>query len=243
MSAEAERIRAEYRRRAAEIPADRYDPVAPVNVFFRQGVERAALAALRRAGALPLTGHRVLDVGCGVGAWLALLETWGARRADLAGIDLVPDRVTACRERLAGADIRLGDGAELPWETGTFDVVLQSVVFSSILAPEVRRGVADEMARVLAPSGVVLWYDFFVGNPANPHVRRIGRDEIRSLFPGFSLDLRRATLAPPLARALVPRLRPLAVALGAAHVADTHHVGTLRRQQPRPATARQKPAP
>jgi ubiquinone/menaquinone biosynthesis C-methylase UbiE len=188
------------------------------------------LGELRRAGTLPLAGKRVLDMGCGHGQWLADFETWGARRGDLAGVDLVPERVQESAARLPGADIRGADAASLPFEDGAFDIVLQSMMFSSILDDAVRRSAAAEMARVLAPGGLVLWYDFFVDNPRNRQVRGVRRSEVAALFPGVALRWRRTTLAPPLVRSLAPRAWALASFLQALTVFDTHAVAVLRRR-------------
>lgn len=65
-------------------------------------------------------GKRVLDVGCGLGDWLELLGRDGAL---LSGIDLSTRAVEACRDRLPGADIRLGSADALPWADGCFDLV------------------------------------------------------------------------------------------------------------------------
>lgn len=229
MSDEAERIQAEYARREREIPAGRYDADRPEMRLADEELERLARAALADAGCLPLDGRRVLDVGCGFGSWLERFEDWGAARGDLAGVDLVPARAEEAAARLPGADVRAGDAAALPFADGAFDVVFHSMMFSSILDAEVRRAAAGEMARVLAPGGVVLWYDFFVSDPRNPHVAGMRRAEISRLFPGFSLHLRRATLLPPLARVVVPRSRRFGAALTALRVLDGHYVGTLRR--------------
>jgi SAM-dependent methyltransferase len=228
--AEADRIAAEYARRAAAVPAHRYSPAAPAQLLLRQSRERAVLAALRRSGMLPLAGRRILEVGCGSGQWLADFETWGAQRELLAGIDLLPERVEAAQARLTpGADLRQGDASRLPWPSGRFELVLQSTVFSSILEPAMRAAVAAEMARVLAPGGVILWNDFFVGSPGNQAVRGVRRREVAVLFPGFSVDLRRVTLAAPIARAVAPRSQLAAIALEALRVLDTHYLGVLRR--------------
>jgi SAM-dependent methyltransferase len=227
--AEAERIAAEYARRGTSIPPDRYSPATPAQLLLRQSRERAVLAALRRAGMLPLAGRRILDVGCGAGQWLVDFETWGADRAGLAGIDLLDDRIEAARTRLAGADVRAGDASRLPWPSGHFDVVLQSTVFSSILDHAMRTAVAGEMARVLAPGGVIVWNDFFVDSPGNQAVRGVRRREVAALFPGFRVDLRRVTLAAPLARAIAPRSQLAAIALEALRLLDTHYLGVLRR--------------
>ena len=225
---EADRILTEYARRAEEVPADLYAPTNPAQLFIHQGIERALVRMLRQADLVPLAGRRVLDVGCGYGQWLADLESLGAERALLAGVDLVPERAERARARLGGADIRVGDATALPFEDGSFDLVLQSMMFSSILDPAAKRAAAAEMARVLARGGALLWYDFFVDNPRNRSVRGVGRREVRELFPGFSIQWRRVTLAPPLARALAPRLHPLASALQAARVLNTHALAVLR---------------
>jgi ubiquinone/menaquinone biosynthesis C-methylase UbiE len=226
---EAERILEEHRRREREVPAGFYDLDRPANLFLRQGQERSLRQALDEAGLLPLTGRRVLEVGCGSGNWLQAFERFGARRDRLAGIDLDVARAAACAARFPGADVRAGDASRLPWESASFDLVFQSTVFSSILEPEMRRAVASEMLRVLAPGGAVLWYDFFVDNPANPHVRGVRRREIEALFPGCRVALWRATLAPPIARRIVPVSWTLATLLEALRVLDTHWFGVIRR--------------
>jgi ubiquinone/menaquinone biosynthesis C-methylase UbiE len=226
---EPDRLLADYARRDAEVPPERYAPANPAHLFIRHGIERALIDMLGRAGALPLSGRRVLDVGCGGGQWLADLETFGASRERLAGLDLVPERAAAAAARLPGADVRHGDAASLPWDDGSFDLVVQSMMFSSILDPRVRERAAAEMARVLDGGGAVLWYDFFVAKPGNPGVRGVGKAELRRLFPGFEMRWRRVTLAPPVVRLLVPRLRPLASALQALRVLDTHAMAVLKR--------------
>jgi ubiquinone/menaquinone biosynthesis C-methylase UbiE len=221
---EADRILEELRRREREVPADFYSLDRPANLFLRQGQERALRKALEEIG--PLAGKRVLEVGCGSGSWLEMLERSGAD--DLAAIELEPERASRAAARFPDADIRSGDASRLPWESGSFDVVLQSTVFSSILDPGMRRAVASEMLRVLAPGGAVLWYDFFVDNPSNPHVRGIRRREIEALFPGCRAVLRRTTLAPPIARRIVPVSWKLAALLESLRVLDTHWFGVIR---------------
>lgn len=219
---EADRILEELRRREREIPADFYSLDRPANRFLRQSQERALRRALEEIG--PLSGKRVLEVGCGAGNWLEMLS--GAK--DLAGIELDPERAARAAARFPGADVRSGDASRLPWASGSFDVVLQSTVFSSILDPGMRRAVASEMLRVLAPGGAVVWYDFFVDNPSNPHVRGVRRREIEALFPGRRVSLRRTTLAPPIARRIVPVSWTLAALLESLRVLDTHWFGVIR---------------
>jgi len=231
---ELERIRSEYERRRREVPGED----ARMRRFLREWRERALLAELRRAGSLPLSGRRILDVGCGGGQWLVDFEAWGARRADLAGIELDPERAAQARERLAPtgagpsageADVRAGNAGELPWPDGSFDVVLQATMLSSILDQGVRRRVAGEMSRVLAPSGTIVSYDMRIGNPRNPHVRRLGKRELGDLFDGFAIRSRRVTLAVPVSRRLVRRSWSAASLLERARFLDTHLLAIIRR--------------
>ncbi|MGH8637523.1 MAG: class I SAM-dependent methyltransferase, partial [Burkholderiales bacterium] len=240
---EANRILREYERRERALAPDLYAPTKPFNLFLRQSRERALVKMLTKAGFVPFGARRILDVGCGSGQWLIDFETWGAERGNLAGIDLIPSRIRVAQRRLAswrasdgqllasGADVREGDASTLPWDDGTFDLVCQSMVFSSILDASMREVVATEMVRVLAPGGVLVWYDFFASNPRNPNVRGIRRPEVARLFPGFSMTVTRATLMPPLARRLVPVSRLLAESISALKLLNMHYLILLRRRE------------
>jgi ubiquinone/menaquinone biosynthesis C-methylase UbiE len=229
---EVERIRAEYERRERTIAAARYSAAEPAPMLMRQARERGVLRMLRSAGVLPLTERSVLEVGCGGGQWLVDFETWGARRSNLYGIDLIGGRADVARARLPGATIEQGDASTLPWLDASFDIVLQSTAFSSILDDGMRADVAQEMARVLRPAGVVLWNDLRVNNPRNPHVRGIPLPELRRLFPDFTIDARRITLLPPLARRLAPRAPLLVQLLEDTRLLNTHLLAVLRRRGP-----------
>jgi SAM-dependent methyltransferase len=224
---EVERIKAEYARRDRELPADRSWPTRPGDLFQLQVFERALLRMLRSR--MPLSRLRILDLGCGGGRLLVDLETWGAQRERLAGIDLTPWRAEAARARLPGADIRTGDARELPWPDGSFDLVVQSVVFSSLLDPAMRTAVAAEVARALAPGGAVLSWDLVLPSPGNEHVTPIRRRELERMFPGWTMTSRRLTLAPPLTRFLAPRAWLLAELLEGVRVLDTHLIALLEK--------------
>jgi SAM-dependent methyltransferase len=237
-SAEAARIAEVYGRRR---DAGRYSDFDPAHLLARQEVERALLGLLARAwpggGAPDLTKTRALDVGCGSGQWLRRFLDWGVPPEGLHGVDVQPTRLAAARAALpAAADLRPGDAQQLPWPDGCFDLVSQFVVFSSVPDPSVRETLAREMARVTAPGGVILWYDFHVDNPRNPDVKGVGRSEIARLFPGFTPHLRRVTLAPPLARALLPRGRAVYELLRLLPALRTHWAGVLVRREVSPAT-------
>jgi SAM-dependent methyltransferase len=225
---ERARLIAEYARRTRELPPDFYSLARPANLFIRQGQERALLRGLDAAGLLPLAGKRVLDVGCGGGQWLATFEAFGARRGDLAAIDLDPTRAEACRGRFPTADVRHGDASALPWRDREFDIVFQGTLLSSILDASFRDRVATEMRRVLCARGAILSIDFVYNNPANLNVRGVGRAELHRLFPRCSICHRRVTLAPPIARRLVPLSWTLAALLEAARLLNTHDLAVIQ---------------
>src|SRR6187200_244857 len=97
---EAERIQAEYARRARDVPKGYYSLSRPDNLFLHQTREREMLRLLGRLGFLPLNDRRILEVGCGLGRRLVDFERWGANRGNLAGIDLVEASVDVTRSRL-----------------------------------------------------------------------------------------------------------------------------------------------
>jgi SAM-dependent methyltransferase len=228
--AELARIRAEYERRGRELPADFYGWNRPVNLFRHCQALRSCIRALAREGMFPLDGRSVADIGCGRGQWLAEFLQWGADGCSLCGIDLAEDRIQAARKRVASADLRLGDACRLPWTDAAFDLVTQFTLLTSVLDMGVKRQIASEMLRVLKLDGLILWYDFRCNNPRNPNVRGIDAKEIRSLFPGCVVKLKKLTLAPPVARRVVPLSWIAALVLEAVPLLRTHYLAVIRKQ-------------
>lgn len=226
---ELERIRRVYARRRAEGREKRYTVFDRGNLFRLLTLERDLVAALQAEGLTDLPALRALDIGCGGGWWLRTLLRWGARPANLAGIDLLAEAVAAARGIHPDLPIEQGSAERLPFADASFDLVSQFTVFSSMLDAGMRRQTAAEMARVLRPGGVALWYDFTV-NPGNRDTRGIGRGELAALFPGFRIRCRRVTLAPPLARALAPRSWLAVTALESIPLLRTHLLATMRHR-------------
>lgn len=225
---EVQRIRSVY---AARADAAKYSWFSSGQQLILQGATRALLDALRRAGVSRLHDARVLEIGCGSGHWLRELVEWGARPDRVVGIDLITQRLVDAQERCAPAvQLAAASATALPFGDGTFDVVIQSTVFTSVLDSTLRKRIAGEMMRVLTPRGLVLWYDFLVNNPRNPNVRGVGRRELLQLYPDCKIDMRRVTLAPPLARFFAPRMWTFAALLAALPFLCTHYAGTVRRQ-------------
>jgi ubiquinone/menaquinone biosynthesis C-methylase UbiE len=224
---ERQRLEAEYERRDREIGYDLYAPWEPASRFMLEGRNRKAALMLHQSGIFPTLGDQCLEVGFGTIGWLAELLLWGVRESDLHGIDLSENRTRKAQESLAGADLRVGDASELPWDDGSFHLAIASTLFTSILDPGVRRMVADEIMRVLVPGGALLWYDFAFNNPKNPNVRKVDREELKHLFPRLSGRVSTVTLAPPIARVVARRSWALANLLEAIPLLRTHLLGVL----------------
>lgn len=224
---ELERIREVYRRRG-RVDRARYDPALPVNRFARRGQKRALSAALAGLGLERPHGRTLLDIGCGEGNWFAWFLDLGIAPEQIAGVELDPARAAACSERYPDCDVRVTDAASLPWPDGSFDVVFQSTVLSSIRDRSVRSAVAREMRRVLAPGGSILSYDFFVRRPGNREVLGIGGRELRRLFPDARVSTQRVTLARPLALFLARRAWPIARMLESFGWLNTHYFTVIQ---------------
>jgi len=226
---EERRIKEVYAGRSVKIKRGFYSFFSPGSLFIYQERERRMLDLLTEYGCTSLEQKRILEVGCGSGVWIRELIKWGAQPENLVGIDLLPERITRARALCpTSVAFEIGNAARLRFPSASFDVILQATVFSSILDPEVRTNVAQEMLRTLKPGGSILWYDFFVKRRQNLDVVGIGKKEILRLFPKCQVVLQRVTLAPPIARLLAPRSWLLCSFLAEMRLLDTHYVGLIR---------------
>jgi SAM-dependent methyltransferase len=118
-----------------------------------------------RAAAARLLGHgsgRLLDVGCGTGAYSASLAELGWQ---LVGTDISVDMLRLARDR--GLEVVQADARDLPFEEGSFDAAVSQWTHTD--ADEFGKVVA-EVARVLRPAAPFVYvglHPAFVG----PHSR------------------------------------------------------------------------
>jgi ubiquinone/menaquinone biosynthesis C-methylase UbiE len=110
------------------------------------------------AGAVPLAGRDVLEVGCGRGGGASFIARYH-RPARLVGVDVAPRAVALCRERFhtPGLSFEVGDAERLPFGAATFDAVL------NVESSHCYGRIADffrEARRVLRPGGTFLYADF-----------------------------------------------------------------------------------
>lgn len=138
------------------------DPYRRTAKYYDALVERPN-AVMRRIGLAmvpPREGMKVLEVGCGTGANLALYQRAGC---DVAGVDLSPSMLEVARAKLGEhADLRLCDAADMPYEEGSFELIVAFLTLHE-MQTGVRESVMDEMVRVAGPDGRLLVIDFHSG--------------------------------------------------------------------------------
>ncbi|HEY6771910.1 MAG TPA: class I SAM-dependent methyltransferase [Solirubrobacterales bacterium] len=156
---------------------------------------------LRLAGPEIAGAGAILDVGCGRGWWLRQLVEAGVAPERLHGIDIQPERVTAARQVVPGAEIDVGDARRLPFPDGSFTVVLQLTLLSSLGSHGAIREALGDGMRVLAPGGLLLVYEPRVSNPLNRHTLKL-RDSDLAVAGIGSREQLTLTLLPALARRL-----------------------------------------
>lgn len=118
-----------------------------------------------------LAEKRVLDIGCGTGAALAILaEDFGCT---VAGIDPSEGMLAEARKRLPSADLRHGAAEQLPFDAESFDAAIMMTCVHLLDRP---RAFA-ETGRVLVPGGRLVI--------ATPDPAAFPRFWMAPLFPSY----------------------------------------------------------
>ena len=130
---------------AKHVPAGTTDKRAILghpSQIWTPGLERR-LELMRRY--VPLEGRSVLDVGCGVGAFVRRLREFTPQ---VYGFDV--DRASVARGAEEVPGLALAVGEHLPYRNGVFDVVLMHEVLEHV---DDDLATLREVRRVLAPGG------------------------------------------------------------------------------------------
>jgi len=153
---------------------------------------------------------RVLDVGCGNGSLLSLLTRLGFDPANVAGVDLIEERVEEAKRLHPSASFQYADASQLPYGNGEFQVVHQSSMLVFVRDEEQARRIALEMIRVCAPGSFLIIADWRYRKPWNENYVAVSRRRIKDLFKVGQMTeivgVHRGALVPPIGRFLSARL-------------------------------------
>jgi len=94
-------------------------------------------------------GSKVLDVGANSGEFMKMLKE--KKKCDVYGVDVSQVVVDIAKGK--GLDVQLAKAEDLPFKSGTFDVVTLMETLEHIMVPE---KALREIKRVLKPGGVIL---------------------------------------------------------------------------------------
>jgi SAM-dependent methyltransferase len=186
---------------------DRNDLLTNPEVTFQHlAIEESVLSALKRATTLNRESSRVLDVGRGSGGSLARFLALGFRPNNLFGIDILQERIDEGRTRYPNLNLVCDDATSMRYESGLFDLVLESTMFVQITDERLSKRISDEMLRVTKAGGYLLLIDWRYSKPRDPAYRAVNMRRIREMFGvGVRSDVvcqSSGALVPPVGRAL-----------------------------------------
>ena len=161
------------------------------NMESRNGLqEQVEIPLLVRALRLP-RGGRVLEVGCGRGVALPVLAA-RLQPTSLVGVDVDGALVEIARQRVVRsgtrAEVRTADVRALPFESGSFDVVIDfGTCYHVGGGPAGQLAALEEIARVLRVGGLFVHETRVAQHLAHP-VRSFGRRLPWSAVPLLTPD-------------------------------------------------------
>ncbi len=138
-----------------------FNLIAPFYHLIDKGTQNhyKAMAALLNDH-ISLKNKQVLDVGCGTGAWIGVLNAYGLKKA--VGVDFSEKMLVQARKNHPDIVFFHQNGEDLSaFADHSFDVVTATFVLHGMKAPS-RARLLDEMKRVSRQFVVI--HDFYKGN-------------------------------------------------------------------------------
>jgi ubiquinone/menaquinone biosynthesis C-methylase UbiE len=162
--------------------ADDSPSLSAVEIAPRMLNRASVKLVLELIGDCDLAAKRVLDVGCGRGGTLAVVNQF-FDAATKVGVDLSSHAIAYCRRthHLANTSFEQADAEQLPFSDASFDAVLNIESSHSYLDID---AFYREVKRVLAAGGYFLYTDVFARE-------RFDRQQERLRQMGFSIERER----------------------------------------------------
>lgn len=170
-------------------------------VLANRGDQALRLAELALREAAEVTSWSALDVACGPGTFVRAIAP---RVRRTIGVDLTLAMLSLAKESLSNANLKCSfacvDGARLPFNDGTFNLVTCGYAFHHMPDPS---AVAAEMLRVARPGGRIALLDIITPPGASQiansqierardpsHVDALTVEQLRALFADEGLRVR-----------------------------------------------------
>ena len=190
---EEQRILLEYEHRDGKMPwndweKNIYHPRNPMGNLFTEHNHALLIEALNHLN-LDLHSLQILDIGCGYGAWLRFLVELGALPGNCAGVDISAQRIAIASEKNPAIKWQNESLSNLEYNNAKFDLVFQTVVFSSIMDSDLREDIAQKMENVLQPGGHIFWVDLQKTVPDK--LTGFSEADVQALFPTMKIVYKR----------------------------------------------------
>jgi SAM-dependent methyltransferase len=162
---------------------DRVGDAGTRQVHYDQEMRRERAILDRR---LPLAGGEVLSVGCGWHPGRHLFPKLGFR---MTGVDLDAAMIASLRESGELDDGTVGRAGELPYEPGSFDVILYRLVLHHVVFQHPLGTVFEEAARLLRPGGALVAVEPGLWHPVGAGLALANRAGLGSAVHGTPDDI------------------------------------------------------
>lgn len=183
------RIKQEYEKRDNKINElnwkdSIYHPRHSLGQLFYEHHRKSLIRAINRLD-INLDSLKILDIGCGDGNWLRMLVDLGANPQNLTGIDLSEKRINVAKQSNPAINWIHGQEENIPLLSQGYDLVMQIVVFSSILNQELSKDLASEIYRLTKIGGYIVWLDH--KKSFNEKLSGYSKTQILDYFPNTKI--------------------------------------------------------